>query len=338
MSHAAGDGPSRISPGSTCPYIIVGMSGPARRQYAAYGTAIVLVLGGCFVARVMNGGEHKDAAKASTRPSAAITPAQYSDLLAEADSAIGTDFRRLDTTDPQTLAGAVPIAAQTMYAQVRKLQAIDPPAAAAATHASLIAELSGFSDMIQRVGTDQATPTCPAASSGPYDALLTSSFADRLRADARVLLTIDKSYLFASFLPSAPDRPTSRPATGTLVAKPSRHGGGELKIANGGPDDTAVSLVPAAGGHPLLTVYVRGGNDTTVRRVGTGTYRIYYESGSDWNPDRAGFMTGCAFNRFDQTYRFRAYPVIDTWSISITPVAGGQASTSGVDPTTFPTG
>ena len=83
-------------------------------------------------------------------------------------------------------------------------------------------------------------------------------------------------------------------------------------------------------------MYVRGGSDATVRNVGTGTYRIYYQSGTDWNPDRAGFMTGCAFSRFDETYRFQAYPVINTWRVSMTPVDGGTAATSTVAPGSFP--
>ena len=69
-----------------------------------------------------------------------------------------------------------------------------------------------------------------------------------------------------------------------------------------------------------------------------GTYFVYYASGKDWNPARKGFMSDCAFNRFDDTFLFRARPLIDTWEITMTPVAGGNASTSNVDPNAFPTG
>jgi hypothetical protein len=49
-------------------------------------------------------------------------------------------------------------------------------------------------------------------------------------------------------------------------------------------------------------------------------------------------MTDCAFSKFDDTFLFRASPLIDTWEITMTPVAGGNASTSDVDPNAFPTG
>jgi hypothetical protein len=310
----------------------------ARRQYIAYGVAILLVVGSCFGARFLVGRDHRDAdaAKISTAPS--TTAAQYSDLLAEADSAIGTDFRRLDTTSAQILAGAVPIAAQTMYAQVQKLRTVKAPPVATGPHADLLTQLTGLSDMIQSLGTDRATPSCPAAETSPYGSLLTSSFADGIRADAAALVKANPAFVFGKFLPAAPELPASRPATGALIRSASRHGSGELKIKNGGPD-TAVSLVPTSGTRtPLFTVYVRGGSDYAVNDVGTGTYTIYYEAGRDWNPARKGFMNDCTFSKFDDTFPFRAYPVISTWEITMTPVAGGNASTSDVDPDTFPNG
>jgi hypothetical protein len=100
-----------------------------------------------------------------------------------------------------------------------------------------------------------------------------------------------------------------------------------------------VSLVPAGGGSaPLFTVYVRGKSDYTVAGVAAGTYRIYYATGANWNPERKGFLNDCAFNRFDDTFPFRSPPAISTWEITMTPVTGGNASTSKVDPGAFPAG
>jgi hypothetical protein len=322
------------------PPIIIGMAGgkiSPRKQFIAYGTAIVLVVGCCFGARFItrqdNGG---DAAAGTPTPSALVSAAQYSDLLAQADSAIGTDFRRLDTTSAKTLAGTIPVAAQSMYAQAERLRAVRPPTAAA-THRDLVTQLSGFSNMIQRLGTDQQQPTCPAAATTQYGSLLASSFADGIRADATALARADPTFVFGKFLPPVPPVPSSRPATGTLVTAPAQHGSGQLKIKNGG-GDTAISLVPTTGTKtPLLTVFVRAGSDYTVDRVGTGTYEIYYASGRNWNPERKGFTEDCTFSRFDETFAFRAYPVIDTWSITMTAAAGGTATVSNVDPDDFPT-
>jgi hypothetical protein len=318
------------------PTIIIGMAERVspRAQLIAYGTAIVLVLGCCFGVRFVTRQDKAgdaDAARIRTAPTAVVSAARYSDLLAEADSAIGTDFRRLDTTSAKTLAGAIPVAAQSMYAQTQRLRAVTPPEAAA-THHDLVAQLSGFSDMIQRLGTDQQQPTCPAAATTQYGSLLVSRFADGIRADARALAKADPAFVFGKFLPPAPPVPSSRPATGALITSPSRHGSGQLKIKNEG-GDTAVTVVPRTGTKtPLFTVFVRAGGNYTVERVATGTYQIYYATGRNWNPDGKGFMNDCAFNRFDETFTFRAYPVIDTWAITMTASPGP----GNVDPDEFP--
>jgi hypothetical protein len=315
----------------------------ARQQYLAYGTAIVLVVGGCIGVRFLTGGDGKAAGPTRIVASAPsqtseITAVRYSELLAEADSAIGTDFRRIDTNDPQTLAAAAPQTAQTIYAEVEKLRAVTPPPSAAAVHAELVQALAGMGDMIQRLGTDEEERSCPAAEASPYESLVVSGWANQIRADARALAKVDRAFVFGKFLPPAPDAPASRPKNGSFVKAPARRGTGQLKIKNGGVD-TIVSLVPVTGDKtPLFTVYVRAGSDDTVDGVAAGTYFIYYATGEDWNPARRGFMTDCAFSKFDDTFQFRARPLIDTWQITMTPVTGGNASTSNVDPDAFPGG
>jgi hypothetical protein len=314
-----------------------------RQQYVAYGTAIVLVVGGCIGVRFITAGDSKATGPTQIvasvpSPAGEITAGRYSDLLAEADSAIGTDFRRIDTDDPQTLATAAPQTAQTLYAEVEKLRAVTPPPSAAAVHAQLVEALAGMGDMIQRLGTDQEERSCPAAQASPYESLLVSGWANRIRADAGALAKIDRAFVFGKFLPPAPETSASRPKNGSFVKAPSRRGTGQLKIKNGG-GDTIVSLVPVTGDKtPLLTVYVRAGSDDTIDGVAAGTYFIYYATGDDWNPARQGFMTDCAFSKFDDTFPFRARPLIDTWEITMTPVTGGNASTSDVDPNAFPSG
>jgi hypothetical protein len=317
-----------------------------RQQYLAYGLAILLIIGGCAGVRLLTRPDRDDksAAPASSAVGsraardATLTSLQYSDVLAEADSAIGTDFRLLDTADQRTLAIVGPQTAQTLYLQVAKLRAVRPPPAATAVHAQLITALAGLGGTIQRIGTDDAEPSCPAAAQTPYVSLLLSAWAARVRTDSGSLARIDPAFVFGKFLPPAPPVPVSRPATGTFVTAPARRGSGQLKIKNGG-GDTAVSLVPSGGDtRPLFTVYVRGRSEYTIPGVAAGTYRVYYATGANWNPQRRGFLTDCAFSRFDDTFPFRAAPAISTWEITMTPVAGGNASTSEVDPNAFPAG
>jgi hypothetical protein len=314
----------------------------ARQQYIAYGSAIVLVVGGCIGIRLLTGGDRKAPGPAQVvasvpAPTGEITAARYAGVLAEADSAIGTDFRRIDTDDPQTRAAAAPQTAQTIYAEVQKLRAVVPPRSAAAVHEQLVQALAGMGDMIQRLGTDDET-SCPAAEASPYESLLVSGWADQIRRDARALARVNPTFVFGKFLPPSPDAPASRPKNGSFVKAPARRGTGQLKIKNGGTD-TIVSLVPVGGDKtPLFTLYVRAASNDTVDGVAAGTYFIYYATGEDWNPARQGFMTDCAFSRFDDTFEFRARPLIDTWQITMTPVAGGNAATSAVDPNAFPNG
>jgi hypothetical protein len=171
----------------------------------------------------------------------------------------------------------------------------------------------------------------------PYGSVLSSIAADHVRRESRALATADPRFVFGKFLPAAPAPPAAgQPATGTVIKTAAARGRGELKITNTGAD-TVISLVLTTGKPAAaLTVYVRGSESWTVTGVPAGKYWIYYASGDEWSPVRKGFLSGCEFGRFDDAYAFRAYPVIDTWRITMTPTTGGNAPTSSVDPEAFP--
>jgi hypothetical protein len=227
--------------------------------------------------------------------------------------------------------------ATTIEVQVAKLRAVQPPAAAAATNTQLTQELAGLGDLVSGIGADQDKPACPAAATTPYGTLLASAWAGRIHQDSLALAKADPTFVFGTFLPAAPKVTTTRPANGSFVKKAGKHGIGKLKIKNGGGSDMAISVVPAKGKKtPLFTVYVRGKSSYTVTRVSAGTYLIYYTSGAGWNPARKGFTSKCDFSKFDDTFPFKGYPIIDTWQITMTPVLGGNATTSDVDPDAFP--
>jgi hypothetical protein len=264
-----------------------------------------------------------------------VTAGQYAGLLAAADSTIGADFRRLATNDRAALAAAAPRAAQTLRDQAAKLRAVRPPASAVAA-GPLTAELDGLAEQVAGVATATDTPACPAAATSPYVSLLASEWADRIHEDAQMLAKADPAFVFGAFLPAAPKVPTTRPANGAFIKKAAKHGSGKLKIKNGG-GDTTISLVPVKGARkPVFTVYVRAGSSYTVSRVSSGNYAVYYASGTGWNPVRKGFTSRCGFNRFDDAFRFSEYPMITTWEITMTAVAGGNASTSDVAPGAYP--
>ena len=312
-----------------------------KQQFLAYGTAVVLVAGGCVGAGVFAlRGQDKPVASpdriVDTTPSTTATPAtaaQYAELLAAADTAIGADFRRLNANHPESVAAQV---AQTIDAQVAKLRAVQPPAAAEAANTQLTQELAGLGEMVSGIGADQDKPACPAAATTPYGTLLASAWAGRIHQDSLALAKADPTFVFGRFLPAAPKVITTRPANGSFVKQAGKHGLGKLKIKNGGSDMT-ISLVPAKGRKtPLCTVYVRGKSTYTVTRVSPGNYLLYYASGAGWNPSRKGFTSKCEFSKFDDTFLFKGYPIIDTWQVTMTPTLGGNATTSDVDPGDFP--
>jgi hypothetical protein len=324
-----------------------------KQQFLVYGTAVVLVVGGCVGAGVFAlRGQNKpaasparilDATPSPIAPQASATQAsatqatatEYAALLAAADTAIGADFRRLNTNHPES---AAPQVVQTIDDQVAKLRAVQPPAAAAATHARLTQELASLGELVSAISSDQDKPACPAAATTPFGTLLASGWAGRIHQDSLALAKADPTFVFGKFLPAAPKVITTRPANGSFVKKATKHGLGKLKIKNGG-SDMAISLVPARGKKtPVFTVYVRGKSTYTVTRVNPGNYLIYYAAGAGWNPSRKGFTSKCEFSKFDDTFLFKGYPIIDTWQITMTPVLGGNATTSDVDPSAFPSG
>jgi len=308
---------------------------------------VLLALGCCGIVRVFSGGDDSPEAgnrngiaatgggsaapKVATDP---LTPEQYIKVLAASDTAIGTSFKKLNTTDGAAFAKAAPAAATTIRAEADKLRATLPPAGAAAAHGQLALELESLGDMVDE--TAAAKQECPAAS--PWATVLQSGWADGIREDAKKLAAADPKYKFGAFLPAAPKETKNRLKNGTFVKRTSSGGAGHLKIKNGA-DDTTVSLVPAKGKNPkaVLTVYVRGGGTFTAKGVRDGTYRVYTASGVDWNKAKKGFTRDCSFSKFDDTFKFSTTSVsASIWTITLTPVIGGNASTSDVDPKSFP--
>ncbi len=346
--------PGQPYPGQPMPGQPQAFAGPppaaprsSRRTAVIGGSLVVLLaLGCCGIVRVFGDDDSPEAgnrngiastAGSSARPKAAtapLAPEQYAQVLAASDAAIGTSFRKLDTADSAAFAKAAPAAVTAIRAEADKLRAVQPPAGAAAAHGQLALELESLGDMVGE--TASAKQECPAAS--PWAAVLQSGWADGIREDAKKLAAADPKYKFGAFLPAAPKETKGRLKNGTFIKRASTGGSGHLKIKNGA-DDTTVSLVPAKGKNPkpVLTVYVRGGSSFTAKGVRDGTYRIYTASGEDWNKAKKGFTRDCSFSKFDDVFKFSTTSFsASIWTITLTPVIGGNASTSDVDPKSFP--
>jgi hypothetical protein len=313
---------------------------PAHRrqtQVLGYATLLLIALGAFFAVRVYAGGK-PDATPGrviASRPAedVPLSAAGYRQALAAADRAIGADFATLHTDERGALLKAAPVAAETMHSAAVTLDQTLPPLAADAAHRALVTELLNLAETVRKTGS--AEPDCPAAS--PYALLLQSDAAGGVRAAAKRLGAVDRTYVFGVFLPAAPKRTNVRLTNGTLLKRPAQQGAGELAIGNGAKDDTVVSLVPQKSKRPIATVYLRGGGNGTIANVKDGTYRIYAAAGQDWNARAKGFTRGCSFSVFDDSFAFRTTATSATkWTVTLTPAAGGNATTTDVDPGAFP--
>ena len=307
------------------------------------GLVVLLALGCCGVVRLATAGSDDPqtgrngiAANGSQAPTdaAPLTPEQYGQALAASDAALKPTFAKLKTGDTATFAKAAPAAATAIRAEAGKLRAAKPPAAAASAHGQLTQGLESLGDLVDESAS--AKQECPAAS--PWSGVVTSGWADGIRDDAKKLAAADPSYKFGTFLPAAPKETKRRLQNGTFIQRRNTGGRGQFKIKNGA-DDTTVSLVPAKGKKPkpVLTVYVRGGGTVTAKGVRDGTYLVYTASGEDWDKGRKGFTRDCSFSKFDDKFKFTSTSFTSSiWTVTLTPVVGGNASTSNVDPNAFP--
>ncbi|GAA2498748.1 hypothetical protein [Winogradskya humida] len=325
------------------PPVAVQRSG-RRNQLIGLGVAAVLLAGCIGVIGAFSGGDDDEepvadtliATGTTTAPAtvptttAPSTPEQYAALLTGSDNAIKASFGKLNTSDNKAFAKAAPAAAASIRNEAGKLRASEPPAGAESVHEDLAQQLESFGDIIEETaGTKQE---CPAAS--PYASVLQSGWADGIRADVKKLTSANGKYRFGTFLPAAPKDQNRRLSNGKYVKRTSTGGLGHLKIENGG-DDTTVSLVK--GKKTVFTVYVRGGKTYTAKGIKDGTYRIYTATGADWNSAKKGFTRDCGFSKFDDTFKFSTTSRTSSiWTITLTPVVGGNATTSDVDPDAFP--
>jgi hypothetical protein len=215
---------------------------------------------------------------------------------------------------------------------------VTPPAELADGHAQLVdalqafhGELGGLRDRV----ADQGLCSGTTVRAGLGDADGTSTLRDALAAvDAK--LPGDPLVLT---LPSAGQKAGSRPPNGRFIRAGNRGGRGELTIDNGGSGDAVVTL--SKGRRPAISVYVRAGKKFTVKGVPDGSYSVFFTGGGTWDAKARAFGRDCAFQRFEESFKFRTTTTAtqirwSTWSITLQPVEGGTARTSEVDPDDFP--
>jgi hypothetical protein len=136
--------------------------------------------------------------------------------------------------------------------------------------------------------------------------------------------------------------PVSLP-NGTEILKRRRNSGyGKFTVDNGTANDAVVELVDVQTKKAIRAFYIESGKSFTENRIGPGTYSIYFLTGRDWNAQSLQFNRGDEFGLFDQTATFYEQRNEETgkvefheFSITLHPVPGGTAHTSGLDADEF---
>ncbi|HKS98334.1 MAG TPA: hypothetical protein VJT31_02290, partial [Rugosimonospora sp.] len=277
-----------------------------------------------------------------TSPSPSATPVTataYQQALTALDTAVAPGFQQLlAARTPSAVADAVGSIGTTLTAQVQVLGGLMPPDAVSSAHTTFVTALSSLAGDVQSAAAAAGSRQLCGGSSA-LATISESPGADQARTAAAALATADAAnpYKVGAWLPASTAQQSRRLGNGNYVKAPGKRGLGRLKITNSGSVDAAISIAPASGGNSVLTVYVRAKGTFTATHIVDGTYNIFVTTGSDWDTGAKAFTRDCDFSKFDTPATYRTTSSTYTqYSITLTPVSGGNATTSGVDPNQFP--
>ena len=132
--------------------------------------------------------------------------------------------------------------------------------------------------------------------------------------------------------------PVSLP-NGTEILKRRRIGGhGKFTVDNGTAEDAVVELVNVETQKAIRAFYIESGKKFTEDHIGPGTYSIYYMTGVSWDASARQFSRRGECGAFDQTATFSEQRNEEAgkieyheFSVTLHPVVGGTAHTSGLD-------
>jgi hypothetical protein len=268
-----------------------------------------------------------------------MSPEEYGSAVKAAAGPIGSSFTGLSKSRSlKSLNQRLGRAESAVSDAVDRLGALTPPPEVAAEHSDYVAALRGLAndlgDMQDSVGDhDLCTSSAVLARLGKADGLgAVRSAGGDLAAKGDYPADVVKI--------KAPKEQKRRLSNGAFVRSGSRTGRGRLTVDNGNSRDAVLTLV--RGKKKVTSFYVRKGRKATVNGVPDGTYKVFFTSGVDWDKKARAFSRSCAFQRFEDSLRFRttrtgSFIQYTTWTLTLQPVLGGTAKTNDVDPDDFPT-
>jgi hypothetical protein len=126
----------------------------------------------------------------------------------------------------------------------------------------------------------------------------------------------------------------SRPHSGTILLSRIRGGQGRLTIKNHLSHDSVIVLVK--GRSKAIGVYVRAHASATVGNVKSGTYTIFFTSGSRYRACTGRFTSGASYWKVKQHLPFAFPPHFTVATLTLFAATGGNAPTSPIGAPGFP--
>lgn len=126
----------------------------------------------------------------------------------------------------------------------------------------------------------------------------------------------------------------SRPRNGTILYSRIRGGPGRLTVKNGLRHDGVVVLM--RGRSKAVSVYVRAHSNATIPHVKSGTYTIYFTTGSRYRTCRGRFSRNAAYSRFSKRLRFASSPYYTVATATLHGVRNGNTPVSRIKPREYP--
>jgi hypothetical protein len=262
-----------------------------------------------------------------------VSTAEYQGLLTGFEQSVQPPIDRLvAATSADEVASASSELAAAMQAQEQALQDVNPPDNARGQHDAVLTFLRSAPGLLALAPPDATPNECGIVPSAEEQtAMAKAAVRQELETAASGVSTTvlaGAGLTFSgSLIPPQVDLPALQDRhgeNGAVLQRNGPRGGGTLEIKNGGGSDAVIAAVVSDPAAPTASVYVRALSTATLTGL-AGTYQVYFKSGTDWDGQALKFTRDCAFQKFDNTFDANS-----DWSITVTPVVGGNATSSDV--------
>lgn len=134
-------------------------------------------------------------------------------------------------------------------------------------------------------------------------------------------------------------RNRSLPSETTFIAQFSSSGGA-LTVVNGTNRDAFIKLIEPLSHTLIASFFVKSGTTYTQEQIPDGTYKVLFVLGKGWNSQTQSFSKGKSFAKFDKPLNYMTTQLgngvqYKVFKITLHPVVGGKARTSGINEQEF---